>query len=134
MLNKEQASAIADDLLLQERQRFDEERNAKARRAPWYLNVKELAGLKRWAMAEAVRAAKEAVSSRPLLAAPAFASFAVCAAAWYFVSSGTARPVSFIPFGVLAAVGALAARVRLVRAEVRRFVRERAGQDCHHGA
>jgi hypothetical protein len=124
MLSKDQASSIAEELLLQERQRSIEARNAAAKKIPRYYQIEEFKALQPYERAEILSLVQKQVNNEPFVMALIVALVAALSILLYFTSSA-ARPAHVLPlcFPIFAAVFAL--RATLVRSRLRRALRSR---------
>jgi len=119
MLTPEQANAIADAALAQQRRELLESRNRRARRVGWLYQVPGLASREPYEQAELLAAAERRVAKSVPYWCTAIVWLGLLALAWYWAAP---RPALSALGGVVGVLGTQWVRMPFVRRQLAKLV------------
>ena len=129
MINKEKATAAAEEILALERSRLVEIQNARAPRVPTSLRVRGLALLEPRHQAALLREAKKTVQGRWALQAWAVAWLTSVAIAWHLSSAG--QTTFGLAWVAAPALGVFGLRTWFIRQELIRLVSAQSSREVN---
>jgi hypothetical protein len=125
MLTAEQANAIADEALAQQRRDLLASRNRRARRVSWFYKVPCLASCEPFQQADLFAAAERRVAKSLPYWSTAIAWLCLLAGTWYWAAP---RPALSTLFGVVAILGIQWVRIPFVRRQLTQLVSASSGE------